>query len=60
MKKHKEGHVYIYDLEADPSKLDALNRELRLEDDLLQLMVTHPLPAAKQPGSKREVAASGR
>ena len=43
MKKHKEGHYYIYDIEQDPAKTADLIRELRLEDELLQVMISHPI-----------------
>jgi small subunit ribosomal protein S6 len=43
MKKHKEGHVYIYDIEALPERVKDLERDLRLEEKLLQVMISHPL-----------------
>jgi len=54
MKKHKEGHVFIYDLEIDPSKVADVTRELRLEDQLLQVMISFPVP------KEAETASSGR
>ena len=61
MKKHKEGHVYVYDITMDPSKVDALSRELRLEEELLQVMVTHPPAVAAAAGKSRdEAVSSGR
>jgi ribosomal protein S6 len=59
MKKHKEGHIFIYDLEMDPSKVDALIRELRLEEALLQIMITFPV-APFTNKLKEEATAGGR
>lgn len=59
MKKHKEGHIYVYDAEMDPSKIDPFIRELRLEDDLLQVMVSLPVSGAK-PKASEEAVSSGR
>jgi ribosomal protein S6 len=58
MKKHKEGHVYIYDVDVEPLKVNDLVRELRLEEELLQVMVAHPIRVAKEPA--QEALASGR
>jgi ribosomal protein S6 len=58
MKKHKEGHVYIYDVDVEPLKVSDLVRELRLEEELLQVMVAHPIRVAKD--SAKEVLTSGR
>jgi small subunit ribosomal protein S6 len=42
MKKHKEGHFYIYDAEIEPSRVSEIVRELRLEEQILQASVVIP------------------
>lgn len=59
MKKHKEGHVYVYDVEITPAKVKDVVRELRLEDQLLQAMISFPVPKSASKEAL-ETIASGR
>ncbi len=57
MKKHHEGHVYICDIEAEPSKIRDLVQQLRLEEKLLQVMVTQAkVSQPTQPTQKESVS----
>ena len=60
MKKHREGHVYILDFEIDPAQIDGLSKDLRLEEDLLQVMISLPVVSQAAQSAKRELQADGR
>ena len=59
MKKHNEGHIYIYNVDCEPSKVQEMIHDLRLENDLLQVMFTHPIAQASL-RAKKEAVTSGR
>ena len=59
MKKHKEGHVYVYDAAIAPTKVSEIVRELRLEDQLLQVMISFPVKKSEVK-LEAEAVTSGR
>ena len=58
MQKHKFGQVYVYDVEMDPAKAADLVREIRLENEVLQVMVSHPVPKSVAEPVKKQAVAS--
>ena len=57
IQKHKFGHVHVYDVEMDPAKVADLIRGIRLENEVLQVMASHPVAkSAAEPAKKQAVA----
>ena len=58
MQKHKFGHVYVYDAQIDPAKVADIVREIRLENEVLQVMVSHPVAKPADAPVKKQVMAN--
>lgn len=56
LKKFREGSIWVFDIQADPSKLQEIRTSFQLQENILKFMITVKVPVKVQPAPAKPAA----